>query len=861
MLKLCRNYGDYGPQVCDSPHSNTPESSDSGTSMNNHLGNATPPESPANADSPGSETAAGVGRLSLESDYQHGQSQDRRGRGLLGAARANNPKRSASSELPRLPGKQSLRARGLGNVQPAGSRSFRNPNSGQRGRPFSSKNNASNGHQHGSMDRDKHPRPYDTAGSIRDKPLSPAPKDSGYVSLPSRQSTIQQTGQMSGIILNTKPPTQALPKIDERSSKRLTEQRKGNALQSISQGRYHPDLILQPDSSPISQDQLAAEVKGIYGGLVMVEAKCINIDAAQAADPTSQLGPEHWQALIALHRTLLYEHHDFLMATQHPSATPALRGLATKYSMPARMWKHGIHAFLEVLRHRRPDSQDYMLAFIYLAYQMIALLFETVPTFIDTWIECLGDLARYRMAIEDEKEPHATWGNVAARWYTMASDRHPNIGRLNHHLGILERPSLRKLFLYAKALTCVIPFPNARDSLNALCGPIIHDERTIQKGNSSAEAAIISFFARIFSGSDSDMLNKTALDALSRLSQQTVATIRDFGVLLVVINIAALLELGVASNLLWQLFGKAISTDIQSSRPSTAAAGYFNTGTEGVNGISLSGTHCISFAYDFCYNSFNTLLRHQKDRQSVRDILPSVHTILVWFQSIHTLPSRVKDDGATYTVGSLMNPERFSWGGLCSLLNMLARQDPISARIVEYARQGTFIVPERGDGVWPLAEDFLIRGLIWTQFYFPSGWFDKQNDEDSRAIETASSQKHRVERVQWLALYLAFRTEYIKFDLHARSFWAPVPGQVDPVQLPKIKDVPQEQIVQAPKSALRSHTTLPAESDTEEGYTMVPAPQPKPTRTWANVASRQNKASQDYGGVKVFDEENVQWGS
>lgn len=165
-----------------------------------------------------------------------------------------------------------------------------------------------------------------------------------------------------------------------------------------------PGLFRQPETSPITQEQLAAEVKGIYAGLVMVEAKSINIDAQQAADPTSKLAPEQWQALIALRRTLLYEHHDFLMATQHPSASPALRGLAAKYCMPARMWKHGIHGFLEVLRHRRPESQEYMLTFIYLAYDMMALLFETVPAFTDTWIECLGDLARYRMAIEEDKE-------------------------------------------------------------------------------------------------------------------------------------------------------------------------------------------------------------------------------------------------------------------------------------------------------------------------------------------------------------------------------------------------------------------------------------------------------------------------
>ena len=63
--------------------------------------------------------------------------------------------------------------------------------------------------------------------------------------------------------------------------------------------------------------------------------------------------------------------------------------------MPARMWRHGIHAFLEVLRYRLPDSLEHMLAFIYIAYSMMALLFETVPTFEDTWIECLGKTSFY----------------------------------------------------------------------------------------------------------------------------------------------------------------------------------------------------------------------------------------------------------------------------------------------------------------------------------------------------------------------------------------------------------------------------------------------------------------------------------
>lgn len=173
----------------------------------------------------------------------------------------------------------------------------------------------------------------------------------------------------------------------------------------------------QPPITPITKVQLAAEIKGIYAALVQVEARCIKIHNDQAKDPDSELSAEQLQALIGLQRTLLYEHYDFLVATQHSAATSTLKGLPAKYSMPARMWRHGIHAFLEVLRVRRPHSQEYMLSFIGLAYQMMTLLYETVKLFEDTWIECLGDLARYRMAIEEHREGHYIWGGVAGALY------------------------------------------------------------------------------------------------------------------------------------------------------------------------------------------------------------------------------------------------------------------------------------------------------------------------------------------------------------------------------------------------------------------------------------------------------------
>ena len=61
-----------------------------------------------------------------------------------------------------------------------------------------------------------------------------------------------------------------------------------------------------------------------------------------------------------------------------------------------------------------------------MAYSIIALLYETVRTFKDTWVECLGDLSRYRMAIEDDNQRvRDTWTNVSRCWYSLASDRAP----------------------------------------------------------------------------------------------------------------------------------------------------------------------------------------------------------------------------------------------------------------------------------------------------------------------------------------------------------------------------------------------------------------------------------------------------
>lgn len=133
----------------------------------------------------------------------------------------------------------------------------------------------------------------------------------------------------------------------------------------------------QHNSSPLTEDQLINEVGATYAGLAMVEKKCIEVDKRQTELKT-QLSESPWQALISLNRILPNEHHDFFLASQHPTKASALKSLAGKYRMPARMWRQGIYSFLDLLRRKLLESLEHMLNFIYLAYSMMTILLESV---------------------------------------------------------------------------------------------------------------------------------------------------------------------------------------------------------------------------------------------------------------------------------------------------------------------------------------------------------------------------------------------------------------------------------------------------------------------------------------------------
>ncbi|KAM3067130.1 hypothetical protein ACMFMG_011685 [Clarireedia jacksonii] len=377
-------------------------------------------------------------------------------------------------------------------------------------------------------------------------------------------------------------------------------------------------IILQPETRPISQGQLVAEVKGIYAGLVMVEAKCIEVDNKQAGlaqgDSSSQskLNNEQWQVMTALHRTLLREHHDFFLASQHPSASLALRRLASKYAMPARMWRHGIHSFLELLRHRLPQSLDHMLPFIYFAYSMMALLYETVPAFENTWIECLGDLGRYRMAIEDDDiRDREVWTGVARHWYSKASNEAPTTGRLYHHLAILARPNaLQQLYYYAKSLCVIVPFTSARESILTLFDPVLNAENGQGKYRlPPLDTAFIRAHAHLFTNRTMGRFDTAVKEFLGLLDSQIGRVTKKFleqGYQISISNAVAVLSFGSKDNPIMKAMAPAVAdkADVQME------------GTQGAMDILAPAYpwQSLGIYLNTLLTSYNTLDRIQDDK-------------------------------------------------------------------------------------------------------------------------------------------------------------------------------------------------------------------------------------------------------
>ena len=445
----------------------------------------------------------------------------------------------------------------------------------------------------------------------------------------------------------------------------------------------------------ITEEQLANELRRIHARLVMLEKKCIEIDRQQEQSNT-ELSQAQWQSLVSLHRTLLYEHHDFLLASQHPSASPILKALPEKHAVPARMWRYGIHSFLSLLLQKLPGSMEYMLNFIYFSYSVITVLLERVSDSNETWIVCLGDLARYRMAIEKfDKKDRELWVEISRYWYNQAADRRPEDGRIQHHLAILARPDvLQQFFYYTKALTNVHAFSDAFEGMTKLVNPLMS-----VPPQESLITSFVTTHGTLFMQAPVEEFVYRANVFLATLSKEIskVGRHEQQGVQLMSCNISAIFQYG-------------------------SKHGVFDLSSQ----LAL---HASSLAF----HTLIVMLGEVGDP----NMCPSVHITMAFVWCLTHNPAAIQQ------LGPLV-----PWPRLATYLNNLFQPDTIISKVEDEA------FPLHESSIQQLPEDLLIRGQTWTRLYYPERFFEGVSTEDNRPSREEHSTT-RAHRCLWLGVRIA----------------------------------------------------------------------------------------------------------
>ncbi|KXG51315.1 DNA/RNA-binding domain, Est1-type [Penicillium griseofulvum] len=493
-------------------------------------------------------------------------------------------------------------------------------------------------------------------------------------------------------------------------------------------GEEPQELIKQLRTHIVTEEQLINEGKETCTGLVMVEMICIVIDRQQAQSK-AELSQPQWQMLVSLHRMLLDKHYDFFIASQHPSAGPTLKGLAGKYAMPARMWRYGVYSFLELLRQKLPGSMEYMLDFVHLSYSMITLVLESAPDFRDTWIECLGDLARYRMAVEEfDQRDHELWAGISRYWYNQVETQEN--GRIQHHLAVLAYPDLlQQLFHYTKALISVRAFPAASDSIIKLVIPLINVHR--QKGNLTAS----------FVNTHAALLMQDPVDEFVSRANIFLATLQNDiskvswngqqGVQFMSCNISAIFQYGSKYGVMETVFTLKSRNPTEEDR--LVAMEWASTASNYTTYSDIS-SQLLFRASSLAFHTLIVMLGQVGDA----NMYPSVHISMAFVWCLALNPAAIQR----------LEP-LVPWSLLATYLNSLYDPDTLISKIEDE----TF--PFLDDSTaQQLPEDFLIGGQAWSQVYYPEKFFEGAAPTEP-SIESLSSTLVRRHRCLWLGVRIA----------------------------------------------------------------------------------------------------------
>ncbi|KAI1910502.1 hypothetical protein LOZ61_004389 [Ophidiomyces ophidiicola] len=154
----------------------------------------------------------------------------------------------------------------------------------------------------------------------------------------------------------------------------------------------------------------------------------------------------------------------------------------------------------------------------------------------------------------------------------------------------------------------------------------------------------------------------------------------------------------------------------------------------------------------FTFNILTFVLKQLGDE----NVIPHVHVSLAFIWAL----SMVLEAMAQVQ-------HKIPWAELVTLLNTLNTQGLHELRL----KSENFPAPEDGSRCH-LPEDFAMHGLVWSQLYYPAGFFEISNlaYEEERIMELPSVIMLRTERCLWLGHRLASLDVWISYDERTRKF-------------------------------------------------------------------------------------------
>lgn len=156
--------------------------------------------------------------------------------------------------------------------------------------------------------------------------------------------------------------------------------------------------------------------------------------------------------------------------------------------------------------------------------------------------------------------------------------------------------------------------------------------------------------------------------------------------------------------------------------------------TQGAKFVGSEDT--TSHAYSLTLSTFSINLQRIGDK----NVLPFIHIMLAFVWSLTFVPAAL-----------IYIEDHIPWEKIVRFLNTLGR----SGVVVSNFECDPFPPSLSGTGR-QLPEDFVMRGLLWAQYYFPPEFFaDALENEDERTIELPSHGICRAERCLWLGRQLA----------------------------------------------------------------------------------------------------------